>query len=72
MNLYSDAYPEVITKLQKENKYLKNEITKEKQKLEKTIYILRKEIEVIKEDNRILNLEISNYLKKQEIMCYTI
>tara|TARA_B100001996_G_scaffold377094_1_gene359226 strand:- start:641 stop:859 length:219 start_codon:yes stop_codon:yes gene_type:complete len=72
MNLYSDAYPEVITKLQKENKYLKNEITKEKQKLEKTIYILRKEIEEIKEDNRILNLEISNYLKKQEIMCYTI
>ena len=61
MNLYSDAYPEVITKLQKENKYLKNEITKEKQKLEKTIYILRKEIEEIKEDNRILNLEISNY-----------
>ena len=72
MNLYSDAYPEVITKLQKENKYLKNEITKEKQKLEKTIYILRKEIEEIKEDNRILNIEISNYLKKQEIMCYTI
>ena len=72
MNLYSDAYPEVITKLQKENKYLKNEITKEKQKLEKTIYILRKEIEVIKEDNRILNLEISNYLKKQEMLRYTI
>ena len=72
MNLYSDAYPEVITKLQKENKYLKNEITKEKQKLEKTIYILRKEIEEIKEDNRILNLEISNYLKKQEMLRYTI
>tara|TARA_B100001996_G_C18226137_1_gene425623 strand:+ start:325 stop:543 length:219 start_codon:yes stop_codon:yes gene_type:complete len=72
MNYYNDAYPEVITRLQNENKYLKNEIIKEKQQLEKTIHVLRKEIEDIKEDNRILSLEISNYLKRQEISRYTI
>ena len=42
MDLFSDAYPEVITKLQNENKYLKLEKEEEKEKLENMIKTLHK------------------------------
>ena len=66
MNYYSDAYPEEITKIQRENKYLKEEAIEEKEKLEKIIKILKKEIEEIKDDNRKLNNEVEYYVKMKE------
>ena len=51
MDLFSDAYPEVITKLQNENKYLKLEKEEEKEKLENMIKTLHKEIEEIIQKN---------------------
>ncbi len=51
MDLFSDAYPEVILKLQNENKYLKLEKEEEKEKLENMIITLHKEIEEIKQKN---------------------
>ena len=61
-----------VRKLMDENIYLKNELNKEKIKLANTMGIYQKEIATIKEDNRILNLEIANYLKKTETIRYTI
>tara|TARA_B100001996_G_scaffold87231_1_gene64569 strand:- start:505 stop:756 length:252 start_codon:yes stop_codon:yes gene_type:complete len=59
MNEYSDAYPEVIVRLNNENKYLKSEKKEEKGKLENTIKILRVEIESLKEKKRLLENELS-------------
>ncbi len=59
MNEYSDAYPEVIVRLNNENKYLKSEKKEEKEKLENTIKILRVEIESLKEKKRLLENELS-------------
>jgi RNase adaptor protein for sRNA GlmZ degradation len=72
MNHYSDVYPVEITKLQKENKYLKEEIEEEKEKLEQIIKTLKKEIEETKEDNRKLNNEIEYNLKMKEKIYYKI
>ena len=72
MNIYNDAYPEPIVRLQNENKYLKEELKEEKGKLENTIGILRRELEETKEDNRKLNNQIEHYLKKKEKIYYTI
>ncbi len=60
MDLFSDAYPEVITKLQNENKYLKLEKEEEKEKLENMINILHKEIEEIKQKNVETDKELTN------------
>ena len=72
MNIHNDAYPEPIVRLLNENKYLKEELRGEKEKLENTIRILRKELEEIKEDNRKLNNQLEHHLKIEEKMHYTI
>ena len=72
MNIHNDAYPEPIVRLLNENKYLKEELREEKEKLENTIRILRKELEEIKEDNRKLNNQLEHHLKIEEKMHYTI
>ncbi len=41
MKHYTEAYPEPITRLLNENKYLKSEKAMEKEKLENTIKILQ-------------------------------
>ena len=72
MNIRNDAYPEPITRLLTENKYLKEELREEKGKLENVIGILRRELEETKEDNRKLNNQIEYYLKIKEKMHYSI
>jgi len=51
--------------LQNENKYLKREIKKEREKFEKHIIILHKELAEVKEDNRILSRQIDNYINRK-------
>ena len=58
MKHYTEAYPEPITKLLKENKYLKSEKAMEKKKLENTIKIFQKKIEELIETNKILEKEL--------------
>jgi FtsZ-binding cell division protein ZapB len=58
MEHYTEAYPEPITKLLKENKYLKSEMSVEKEKLENTIIVLQKKIEELIETNKILEKEL--------------
>ncbi len=70
MNHYSDIYPLEITKLKKENKYLREEIKEEKEKLEQIIKVLKKEIEEIKDDNRKLINEVDYYVKIKENKYY--
>jgi len=86
MNVNSDAYPEVIVKLQNENEYLKSVKREEKEKLENTIKILHSEIEILKDkssilekdlkevklDNKLLSLELDNNKKIKEKLHYTI
>jgi len=54
---------EKISKLQNENKYLKDEMDEESQKFVQTINVLKREIEFYKDNTDILNREIKN-LKK--------
>ena len=86
MNVNSDAYPEVIVKLQNENEYLKSVKREEKKKLENTIKILHSEIEILKDkssilekdlkevklDNKLLSLEIDKNKNIKEKLHYTI
>jgi|TARA_B100000959_G_scaffold239665_1_gene260441 predicted nucleic acid-binding Zn-ribbon protein len=86
MNVNSDAYPEVIVKLQNENEYLKSVKREEKEKLENTIKILHSEIEILKDkssilekdlkevklDNKLLSLEIDKNKNIKEKLHYTI
>ena len=60
MNIHSDAYPEPIARLQNENKYLKEELREEKEKLENIIETLYKEIEKLKNKNTTLNNELTD------------
>ncbi len=55
----------IILKLEQENKYLKEILYEEKNKLTNTIIVLNKEIENIKKDNRILNGEIQHLLNNE-------
>lgn len=54
---------EKISKLQNENKYLKDEMDEESQKFVQTINVLKREIEFYKDNTDILNRKIKN-LKK--------
>ena len=86
MNVNSDAYPEVIVKLQNENEYLKSVKREEKEKLENTIKILHSEIEILKDkssilekdlkevksDNKLLSLELDKNKKIKEKLHYTL
>jgi len=58
MEHYTDAYPEPIARLLNENKYLKSEMSVEKEKLENTIIVLQKKIEELIETNKILEKEL--------------
>ena len=60
MNIHSDAYPEPIIRLKNENKYLKEELREEKEKLENTIKVLNKEIEELKKENTTINNELTD------------
>ena len=51
--------------LQSENRYLKREMQKEREKFEKHIIILHKELAEVKEDNRILSRQIDNYINRK-------
>jgi len=59
MNIHNDAYPEPIIRLLNENKYLKEELREEKEKLENTIRVLRLEIEELKEKERLLEIKLN-------------
>ena len=61
--LNKDINFEIISKLKHENKYLKEILEEEKKKLTDSIKVLKKEIENIKEDNRILNNEVLHFEK---------
>jgi len=63
---------DLVRRLKDENLYLKGEIKEEKNKLNKTIGTLNKELEEVKEDNRKLINEIEYYEQLKEKMYYTI
>ena len=54
---------EKISKLKHENKYLREVLEEEKKKLTDSIKVLKKEIENVKENNRILNNEVEGFQK---------
>ena len=58
MEHYTDVYPEPIAGLLNENKYLKSEMSVEKEKLVNTIIVLQKKIEELIETNKILEKEL--------------
>ena len=58
MEHYTDVYPEPIAGLLNQNKYLKSEMSVEKEKLENTIIVLQKKIEELIETNKILEKEL--------------
>ena len=62
---------EKISKLQNENKYLKDEMDEESQKFIQTISVLKREIEFYKNNTDILNREIKNLKKTQRRKRFT-
>ena len=62
---------EKISKLQNENKYLKDEMDEESQKFIQTIGALKREIEFYKNNTDILNREIKNLKKTQRRKLFT-
>ena len=62
---------EKISKLQNENKYLKDEMDEESQKFIQTINVLKREIEFYKDNTDILNREIKNLKKTQRRKLFT-
>ena len=62
---------EKISKLQNENKYLKDEMDEESQKFIQTINVLKREIEFYKNNTDILNREIKNLKKTQRRKRFT-
>jgi len=59
MEIYSYPYPEVIRRVNEENKFLKSEKKEEKKKSTNTIKVLRFEIEELKEKERLLQVELN-------------
>lgn len=62
---------EKLTKLQNENKYLKNIFDEETKKLKNTIRVLNKEIEFYKDNSDILKREIKDLKKTQRRKLFT-
>ena len=62
---------EKISKLQNENKYLKDEMDEESQKFIQTINVLKREIEFYKNNTDILNREIKKIKKTQRRKLFT-
>jgi len=63
--IYKSNNSGIISKLRNENRYLRDEIKEETDKLRNTIKVLHKEIKNIKKDNQILNGEIEHLLNKE-------
>ena len=59
MEIFSDVYPEVITRINEENKFLKSEKKEEKKKFYNTIKVLHLEIEELKERERLLEIKLN-------------
>ena len=59
MEIFSDVYPEVITRINEENKFLKSEKKEEKKKFDNTIRVLLLEIEELKEKERLLEIKLN-------------
>ena len=59
MEIFSDVYPEVITRINEENKFLKSEKKEEKEKFDNTIRVLLLEIEGLKEKERLLEIKLN-------------
>ena len=59
MEIYSYPYPEVIRRVNEENKFLKSEKKEEKKKFDNTIRVLRLEIEELKEKERLLEIKLN-------------
>ena len=62
---------EKLTKLQNENKYLKNIFDEETKKLKHIIRVLNKEIEFYKDNSDILKREIKDLKKTQRRKLFT-
>ncbi len=62
---------EKISKLQNENKYLKDEMDEESQKFIQTINVLKREIEFYKNNTDILSREIKDLKKTQRRKLFT-
>ena len=69
--LNESAALEKISKLENENKYLKDEMDEESQKFIQTISVLKREIEFYKDNTDILNREIKNLKKTQRRKLFT-
>ena len=59
MEIFSDVYPEAITRINEENKFLKSEKREEKEKFDNTIRVLLLEIEELKEKERLLEIKLN-------------
>ena len=59
MEIFSDVYTEVITRINEENKFLKSEKKEEKEKFDNTIRVLLLEIEELKEKERLLEIKLN-------------
>ncbi len=57
---------EIIDKLQKENKYLREELVEEKVKSDGNISALNKALEEAKDDNQKLTNQIDDYIELKE------
>ena len=57
---------EMIEKLQKENKYLREELIEEKVKTDGNINALNKALEEVREDNQKLTKQIDDYMDLKE------
>ena len=62
---------EKISKLQNENKYLKDEMDEESQKFIQTINVLKREIEFYKNNTDMLSREIKDLKKTQRRKLFT-
>lgn len=62
---------EKISKLQNENKYLKDEMDEESQKFIQTISVLKREIEFYKNNTDMLSREIKDLKKTQRRKLFT-
>ena len=68
MEIFTDAYPEVITRINEENKFLKSEKKEEKKKLDNTIKVLHLEIEELKEKERLLEIKLNEIKSNNKLL----
>ena len=68
MEIFSDVYPEVITRINEENKFLKSEKKEEKKKFDNTIRVLLLEIEELKEKERLLEIKLNEIKSNNKLL----